>query len=93
MVVDHVRNQLSTSGETVANESNITTTHSPVFSLDMAPGNPTNGGCLECSACRIAFLFCDTLRHVSMVKVDGDPTWLAEVADSVSAAHIHLWPM
>eukprot|EP00731_Ephydatia_muelleri_P019861 Em0012g686a len=84
--VDQVRNQLSLCAlarGTVASESNIATTHSSVFSLDLAPQRkpnktPKTGDCLECSACRSAFLFYDRLRQVFMMIVDEDPTRLAE---------------
>ena len=83
---------MCTSEGTVASESNIATTHSPVFSLGLAPRRkpnktPRTGGCLECSACRSAFLFYDRLRRVSMVIVGEDPTRLAEVADILLTIH------
>ena len=88
--LDQVCNQLSLCAlarGTVVSESN-----SPVFSLDLAPQRKPNktpraGGCLECSACRSAFLFYDRLRQVSMAIVDEGPTRLAEVADILLTIH------
>ena len=93
--VDQVCNQLilceQTRG-TVASDSNNATTHSPVFSLDLALQRKPNktskaGGHLECSACRSPFLFYDKLRKVCMAKVDEDPTRLSEVADILLTIH------
>ena len=87
--VDQVCNQLilcEQSRGTEASDSNIATTHSPVFSLDLAPQRKPNktskaGGHLECSACRSLFLFYGNLIKECMTKVDEDPTRLSEVAD------------
>ncbi|KAL5486772.1 hypothetical protein EMCRGX_G019295 [Ephydatia muelleri] len=93
--VDQVCNQLilcEQSRGTVASDSNDATTHSPVFSLDLAPQRKPNktskaGGHLECSACRSPFLFYDKLRKVCMAKVDEDPIRLSEVADILLTIH------
>ena len=93
--VDQVCNQLilcEQSRGTVASDSNNATTHSPVFSLDLAPQRKPNktskaGGHLECSACRSPFLFYDKLRKVCMAKVDEDPIRLSEVADILLTIH------
>ena len=93
--VDQVCNQLilcEQSGGTVASDSSNATTHSPVFSLDLAPQRKPNktskaGGHLDCSACRSPFLFYDKLRKVCMAKVDEDPTRLSEVADILLTIH------
>eukprot|EP00731_Ephydatia_muelleri_P037223 Em0421g4a len=93
--VDQVCNQLilcEQSRGTVASDSNNATTHSEVFSLDLAPQRKPNktskaGGHLECSACRSPFLFYDKLRKVCMAKVDEDPIRLSEVADILLTIH------
>ena len=52
-------------------EDDCTTTHSPVFSLDLASDcrpnmNPKQGGHLEFSSCLCTFLFYDKLRSVAL---------------------------
>ena len=87
VLVSTVRSQLrcccSAKGS-VVEQSNSATTHSPVFSLDLAPHgkpnkNPKAGGWLECSACRSPFLFDDRLRHMAVSTFDVDPTRLPEI--------------
>lgn len=62
------------------------TTHSPVFSLDLASDrrpnkNPKPGGHLECSSCLSTFLFYDKLRSVARAKLNKDPNRQAEIAN------------
>ena len=94
-LVSMIRGQLSYCAKykgSVGENSNSATTHSPVFSLDlmlhrMPNKTPKAGGCLECNACRSPFLFFDKLRHVALIKLDGDPTRLSEIADVLLAIH------
>ena len=60
--------------------------HSSAYALDLVPDRRPNrnsklGGYLGCSACRGTFLFYDRLRHVTLAKLDQDPTRLTEIAD------------
>ena len=101
--VRHIREQLNCCGlarGAVESKINFATTHSPVFSLDLAPNrNPKAGGQLECNACRSTFLFYDRLRHVALARLDEDPPdcprWLmcCLLCISVSVARIGIWPM
>ena len=73
-------------------KSNFAITHSPVFSLDLAPNrkpnrNPKASGQLECNACRSTFLFYDRLRRVALARLDENPTRLPEMADVLLALH------
>ena len=68
------------------------TTHSSVFSLDLAPDRRPSkgskpGGHQECHACRGPFLFYDELRYVALARLDEDPTRLAEIADVLVTIH------
>ena len=93
--VRHIREQLNCCGlarGAVESKSNFATTHSPVFSLDLAPNrkpnrNPKAGGQLECNACMSTFLFYDRLRRVALARLDEDPTRLPEMADVLLALH------
>ena len=93
--VRHIQEQLNCCGlarGAVESKSNFATTHSPVFSLDLAPNrkpnrNPKAGGQLECNACRSTFLFYDRLRRVALTRLDEDPTRLPEMADLLRALH------
>ena len=93
--VRHIREQLNCCGlarGAVESKSNFATTHSPVFSLDLAPNrkpnrNPKAGGQLECNACRSTFLFYDRLRRVALTRLDEDLTRLPEMADVLLALH------
>ena len=69
-------------------ENDCTTTHSPIFSLDLVSvRSPKPGGHLCCSACRSPFQFYDKLQCIAMAKLDDDPNRLSEIADVLLTIH------